>query len=243
MLTEDEYIKAIRLGASEVYLACEINDDDNVENAVMTLMLEKKSKVEAIKTGKPVESSDNKHTLRGKRFEPEIFEFYKKNSEHKVREQKNFYYKRRGEDDFDLLNLIMARPDGLIEIESDVFFPLEIKCPEKQYDSIPIKYYVQMQVQMMVMGDKVTKGHFLSVSPKNEDELDWENKLLYIVERDQKLIDEIFKRVTHYFTYFMEDMPDDKILKIPKRIHPSHIMDKMKVEKVDVLPVSFGKNK
>jgi hypothetical protein len=200
-LTTNNLIKVLRVGASDAHSICEISDEGQTRPYAKQFIINLFSKLECYITKKPVDCTDNEHTLRGKNFEPKILELYKsKHPLYDVTPQGTYTYER---DDLDVKSLIIARTDGVVKRKSGRGheFPLEIKCPVRQYESMPVKYYVQLQVQMLMMGEHVKFGHFLSVPVKepteaeDEPELDVENSMFLHVDRDNQLMDEILRRI------------------------------------------------
>ena len=228
-------IKSSRIGASDVYIAAEMGEE-NEEILAINFILKLLSKRKAIETGVPIESKDNEFTKTGKEMEPLIFDFYKKNSPYEVEEQVTFYRKHEDDDysDVDERDLVIARTDGLVKKSKKLRYPLELKCPSAQYESVPVKYYVQMQMQMYAMGPDVDRGHFLSVVCLDREEkiLDFENKLLCVVYRDQEMIDEIMKRLMYIYTKFLfESAPEEKELGIKGRLFDKYPTSALKIKK------------
>ena len=237
-LTESTLTKLIRVGASDAHSVCEMSDDCPSRPYAKQFIINLFFKIKCYITGKPIDCKDNEHTLRGKTFEPKILELYKeRNKNFEVYPQGTYECKDKisgeneegggggegeggGEDDFDVRTLIIARTDGVVRDKDNLVnggekFPLEIKCPSKQYESVPIKYYIQLQVQMLMMGKDAKMGHFLSIplkeegggnkdpDPDFEPELDVDNALFARVDRDEEVIEEILGRIGYVYGNYL----------------------------------------
>lgn len=134
------------------------------------------------KTGQAEPFAGNEHTRRGKRYEPLIAEDWQEMTGRTLRKYPCPMYLHP------TLKGIAATPDGMIsETEG-----LEIKCPsprqkdkfgEEGTDEIPNEWRMQAQQQMGVMGWQ--RVHFAVKV--------FDRPQLYVVERNDRLIDAMFK--------------------------------------------------
>lgn len=174
------------IGSSEAAAACGLSE----YKTPLGLYLEK--------TGQAEPFAGNEHTRRGKRYEPLIAEDWQEMTGRALIQYPCPMYLHPD------LPGIAATPDGQIsETEG-----LEIKCPsprmkdrfgEQGTDEIPNDWKLQAQQQMGVMGwDRV---HF-AVKVFDEPQL-------YVVERDDRIIDAMFKLEMRLLERIAQRLPPD----------------------------------
>lgn len=103
-------------------------------------------------------------------------------------------------------NKLLVHPDLPIGASADAFLnsiPVEIKCPftQKIYPTIPDRYWVQMQIQMLVAQANGYKNavaaHFVVWTP---EELHTE-----LVQYDQEFIDWYIPKAKEFLSYVADD--------------------------------------
>ena len=201
---EKEFLKLIRIGSSNIASFTGLYDKDENQNDIEKIksgprnfMLEVINDIVDWRDGTAKVRSENEHTLRGKKFENPILDFYEKISGYKLFKRQEKYV-GEGELYSDLLTAIV---DGLVQTKK-FFFPVEVKCPKKLYDSIPQNHYTQVQFQIFLMEKFYKKeipfGHYLAmtVDPKTE-KLNTIDFLFLKVKRDDLYINEMCKRMKY----------------------------------------------
>ena len=97
-------------------------------------------------------------------------------------------------------NKLIVHPDLPIGASADAFLngiPVEIKCPftQKIYPTIPDRYWVQMQIQMLVSNS--VAAHFVVWTPE-----DFHTEL---VQYDQEFIEWYIPKAKEFLDYVAED--------------------------------------
>ena len=108
-------------------------------------------------------------------------------------------------------NKLIVHPELPLGASADAFLngiPVEIKCPftQKIYPTIPDRYYVQMQIQMLV--SKAVAAHFVVWTP---EELHTE-----LVQYDQEFIDWYIPKAQEFLSYVSEDKEPPRYKRKPQ---------------------------
>lgn len=108
-------------------------------------------------------------------------------------------------------NKLIVHPDLPIGASADAFLngiPVEIKCPytQKIYPTIPDRYWVQMQIQMLCSA--ANKAHFVVWTP---EELHTE-----LVQYDQEFIDWYIPKAKEFLSYVADDKEPPRYTRKPK---------------------------
>ena len=108
-------------------------------------------------------------------------------------------------------NKLIVHPELPLGASADAFLngiPVEIKCPftQKIYPTIPDRYYVQMQVQMLV--SKAVAAHFVVWTPE-----DFHTEL---VQYDQEFIDWYIPKAQEFLSYVADDKEPPRYKRKPQ---------------------------
>lgn len=108
-------------------------------------------------------------------------------------------------------NKLIVHPDLPIGASADAFLngiPVEIKCPytQKIYPTIPDRYWVQMQIQMLC--SNAVAAHFVVWTPD-----DFHTEL---VQYDQEFIDWYIPKAQEFIGYIQDDKEPPRYKRKPK---------------------------